>query len=84
VIHSLTPPSSLIEEIHRTNPAQKTVHHGKIRWRVNGPHGTGGKRQRKFFRTKEATERSTRQKTADSRQDARPTTSVIGLLRNSG
>jgi len=44
----------------------KTVHHGKIRWRVNDPHGTGGKRQRKFFETKEAAERFTRQKTADS------------------
>jgi len=45
---------------------KKTVHHGKIRWRVNDPHGTGGKRQRKFFETKEAAERFARQKTADS------------------
>jgi hypothetical protein len=45
---------------------KKTVHHGKIRWRVNDPHGTGGKRQRKFFATKEAAERFARQKTADS------------------
>jgi hypothetical protein len=44
----------------------KTVHHGKIRWRVNDLHGTGGKRQRKFFETKEAAERFARQKTADS------------------
>jgi hypothetical protein len=44
---------------------RKIVHHGKIRWRVNDPHGTDGKRQRKFFETKEAAERHTRQKIAD-------------------
>jgi hypothetical protein len=45
---------------------KKVVHHGRIRWRVNDPHGTNGKRQRKFFETKEAAERLARQKTADS------------------
>jgi len=44
---------------------KKVVNHGIVRWRVNDPHGTGGKRQRKFFETKEAAERFTRQKTAD-------------------
>ncbi len=46
---------------------KKTVHHGKIRWRVNDPRGTNGKRQRKFFETKEAAERFTRQQEADRR-----------------
>jgi hypothetical protein len=36
---------------------KKVVHHGKVRWRVNDPRGTDGKRQRKFFETKEAAER---------------------------
>jgi hypothetical protein len=36
---------------------KKTVHNGRIRWRVNDPHGTNGKRQRKFFETKESAER---------------------------
>jgi integrase len=44
---------------------KKTVNHGKIRWRVNDPHGTDGKRQRKLFETKEAAERYARQKNAD-------------------
>jgi hypothetical protein len=43
----------------------KTMHHGKIRWRVNDPRGTNGKRQRKFFETKEAADRYARQNNAD-------------------
>lgn len=31
-------------------------HHGKTRYRVNDPHGEGGKRQRKFFETREDAE----------------------------
>jgi site-specific recombinase XerD len=44
---------------------KKIVNHGVVRWRVNDPHGTNGKRQRRFFETKEAAERFARQKTAD-------------------
>jgi hypothetical protein len=44
---------------------KKTVHHGKIRWRVNDPHSTGGKRQRKIFETKETAERFARQTITD-------------------
>ena len=44
---------------------KKVVHHGKIRWRVNDPRGSNGKRQRKFFETKEDAERFTRQQKAD-------------------
>ena len=44
---------------------KKVVHHGKIRWRVNDPNGANGKRQRKFFETKESAERFTHQKIAD-------------------
>jgi hypothetical protein len=46
---------------------KKVIHHGRIRWRVNDPRGTNGKRQRKFFETKEAAERFTRQQEADRR-----------------
>jgi hypothetical protein len=44
---------------------KKVVHHGKIRWRVNDPCGANGKRQRKFFETKEDAERYARQQKAD-------------------
>lgn len=44
---------------------KKIVNHGKIRWRVNDPRGTDGKRQRKFFETKEDAERFARQQKAD-------------------
>ena len=44
---------------------KKVINHGIVRWRVNDPHGTGGKRQRKFFETKEAAERFARQQSAD-------------------
>jgi hypothetical protein len=44
---------------------KKVKNHGIIRWRVNDPRGTSGKRQRKFFETKEAAERFARQQEAD-------------------
>jgi integrase len=44
---------------------KKIVNHGKTRWRVNDPRGTDGKRQRKFFETKEDAERFARQQKAD-------------------
>ena len=44
---------------------KKVVNHGATRWRVNDPHGTDGKRQRKFFETKEDAERFARQQEAD-------------------
>ena len=44
---------------------KKIVHHGKIRRRVNDPRGTDGKRQRKFFGTKEDAEKFAEQQKAD-------------------
>lgn len=44
----------------------KTKHHGKIRFRVNDPHGPDGKRIRKFFETREAAEAYTKERTADT------------------
>jgi len=44
---------------------KKVVNHGIVRWRVNDPRGNDGKRERKFFETKEDAERYARQKTAD-------------------
>jgi integrase len=43
----------------------KVRNHGKTRWRVNDHSGPGGKRQRKFFDTREAAERYDRQRTDD-------------------
>jgi hypothetical protein len=43
----------------------KIEHHGKTRWRVNDPQGTNGKRQRKFFESREVADRFARQQTAD-------------------
>jgi site-specific recombinase XerD len=43
----------------------KTVHHEKIRWRVND--SISGKRQRRFFETKEDAENFVRQRKADQR-----------------
>jgi hypothetical protein len=34
----------------------KVIHHGQTRYRVNDPSGSDGKRQRKFFETREAAE----------------------------
>jgi hypothetical protein len=50
---------------------KKIKNHGIIRWRVNDPRGINGKRQRKFFETKEAAERFTRQKDADRKAKTR-------------
>jgi site-specific recombinase XerD len=44
---------------------KKIVNHRKIRWRVNDPRGANGKRQRKFFETKEDAECFIRQQKAD-------------------
>ncbi len=43
----------------------KILHHGKIRYRVNDPHGTDGKRLRKFFETREAADAYVKERTAD-------------------
>ena len=43
----------------------KVEYHGTVRWRVNDPQGTNGKRQRKFFESREAADRFARQQTAD-------------------
>ena len=44
---------------------KKVKNHGTIRWRVNDPRGANGKRQRKFFETREDAERFARQQKAD-------------------
>ena len=46
----------------------KVQHHGQIRYRVNVPNGEGGKRQRKFFETKEAAEDFARERTTETKQ----------------
>ncbi len=43
----------------------KLKHHGQIRWRVNDPHGPDGKRQRKFFDSREAADLFAKERTAD-------------------
>ena len=45
----------------------KVQHHGKTRYRVNDPNGQDGKRQRKFFDTREAAEKYTKKRTADTK-----------------
>ena len=45
----------------------KTIHSGKVRYRVNEEQGPGGKRQRKFFETREAAEQYVKQRKADTR-----------------
>jgi Phage integrase SAM-like domain len=44
---------------------KKVINYGMIRRRVNDPRGTNGKRQRKFFETKEDAEHFIRQQKAD-------------------
>jgi len=44
---------------------KKTVNHGRTRWRVNDPVSANGRRQRRFFETKEEAERFVRQQQAD-------------------
>jgi integrase len=45
----------------------KVQHHGQTRYRVNDPHGPDGKRQRKFFDTREAAENYIKERTADTK-----------------
>ena len=45
----------------------KVKHHYQIRYRVNEPNGPDGKRQRKFFDSREAAERYVKERTADTR-----------------
>jgi integrase len=45
----------------------KVNHHGQVRYRVNDPHGPDGKRQRKFFETREAADNYVKERTADAK-----------------
>ena len=45
----------------------KIQHHGKTRYRVNNPHGSNGKRERKFFETREAAESYVSERTKDTK-----------------
>lgn len=45
----------------------KVNHNGNLRYRVNEAQGTDGKRQRKFFDTREAAEQYVKQRTAETR-----------------
>jgi site-specific recombinase XerD len=45
----------------------KTVHNGNVRYRVNEAQGQDGKRQRKFFDSREAAEQYVKERTADTR-----------------
>jgi hypothetical protein len=45
----------------------KITNHGKTRWRVNDATGLNGKRQRRFFESKEDAEIFVRQQKADQR-----------------
>lgn len=45
----------------------KVTHNGNVRYRVNEALGPGGKRQRKFFETREAAEEYVKQRTAETR-----------------
>ncbi len=45
----------------------KVIHHGKVRFRVNEAQGPDGKRQRKFFDTREAAESYVKERTDDSK-----------------
>ena len=45
----------------------KVTHHGKIRFRVNNPHGPNGKRERRFFDSAESARRYVSERTADTR-----------------
>lgn len=45
----------------------KVTNHGQIRFRVNEPQGPDGKRQRKFFDTREAAENYVKERTDDSK-----------------
>ncbi|MBM3846078.1 MAG: hypothetical protein FJ405_07330 [Verrucomicrobia bacterium] len=43
----------------------KVKHRGQVRYRVNDPHGPDGKRQRKFFDSRDAAENYVEERTAD-------------------
>ncbi len=45
----------------------KVIHNGNTRYRVNQAQGQNGKRQRKFFETKEAAEQYVKDRTADTK-----------------
>ena len=45
----------------------KVKHHERTRYRVNDPHGPEGKRQRKFFDTREGAEAFVKERTADTK-----------------
>ena len=45
----------------------KITHHDQTRYRVNVPQGEDGKRQRKFFATREEAEKFAKERTADSK-----------------
>ena len=45
----------------------KVKHHGQTRYLVNNPHGPEGKRQRKFFDTREGAEAFVKERTADTK-----------------
>ena len=46
---------------------RKVIHNGNTRYRVNEAQGTDGKRQRKFFESREAAEQYVKARTADTR-----------------
>ena len=46
----------------------KVIHHGQTRYRVNDPSGPDGKRQRKFFDTREAAEAFVKDRSADKKE----------------
>ena len=45
----------------------KVLKHGNPRWRVNDPNGPDGKRQRKFFDSREAAETFIKERTKDTK-----------------
>ena len=52
---------------HLTLKISKVKHNENVRYRVNEAQGQDGKRQRKFFETREAAEQYVKQRTADTR-----------------
>jgi integrase len=45
----------------------KVIKNGEARWRVNDPNGPNGKRQRKFFETKDAAEAYAKERSTDTK-----------------
>jgi hypothetical protein len=56
-----------LDAFQGTNEVTKVLKHGQVRWRVNDASGTDGKRQRKFFETKEAAEQFVKDRTANTK-----------------